>query len=125
MVDLKIIDGKAVTEAEAAVQETNVVLLNDDATRVQLMVARLLKAIGKKAKTRVVLSSLAVIAGKVFTIIPQEQHGPALSEFVNLVAMAIRNEYTPEEVEKARQMALAAQRLREEQNAEASEPAKD
>lgn len=122
MVDLKIVEGVVGNEAELKTMEAKATLLNDDATRLQLMTARLLKAMGKKVKTRVSLGALACCVGKVFTVIPQQNHGEALSQFINLVAFAIQNEYTPEQMEQARQMALDAQKLKETQGAEAGQP---
>jgi hypothetical protein len=120
MTDLKVIDGGVVTDIEARAHEAKAVLLNDDTTRLQLMTARILKAMGKRVSSRVSLGALAVVVGKVFTVIPQKEHGMSLAAFCNLVAMAIQSEYTPEQQEAARQMALAAQKLREEQNAKSA-----
>ena len=119
MAKFTVIDGKVTSDAEERTQKARVALLNDDATRLQLMTARILKAMGSRVNSRVCLGALAVVAGKVFTVIPQKDHGQALVAFTNLVAMAIRNEYTPAEQEQARQMALAAQKLKEEQAANA------
>lgn len=123
--DLRVIDGKVVAAAEARAQEGNVVMLNDDTTRVQLMTNRILKVLGSKVKTRVTLAALAVCVGKVFTVIPQKEHKHALAEFFNLVALAVRSEYTPEEQEAARLEALAALKAKAEQDAKAEQPAQD
>ena len=83
----------------------------DDVSRLQLMEKRLLKAIGNRVKARVILGALASVTGKVFTVIPKDAHPAALAEYNNLVFMAVRNEYSPEEKEQARQRALVAMKV--------------
>lgn len=118
---LTVIDGKAVTDAEIRAQNAAAVMVNSDVTRLQLMAARLQKAVGKNVKTRIALGAVAVLVGKIFTVIPLEKHLAAINEFVNLVAIAVRNEYTPEQREQWRQMALAQQKAQEIANAEAGQ----
>ncbi len=108
--ELKVIDGAVVTDIEQRVAENKALLLGDDVTRIQILTAKLMRVMGKSVKTRVVLPALATCVAKVFTVIPHDKHAQSLLAFMNLVATAIRAEYTPEQQEQLRLQQLAIQK---------------
>jgi hypothetical protein len=84
---LRAVEGGAKPEeqiaAEQRVRQAQQKKAIEDTTRMQLMVGRIEKSIGKNVDQRILLASLSVIAARAMLFSPVEVHGNLVANFMN------------------------------------------
>jgi len=94
---LKIVDGSVKSQSEARVEQAEKDKQLGDTVKLQLLIGRIEKAVGRNVDQRLLIAACAVVAAKAIKHSPLHKHGLILSHMGAGVQAALWGSYSDEE----------------------------